>query len=302
MVIHDLPGSSGDTADRAEWQTPGRWSRPPMPKQEESKKKEGRVRRHLSVLAVQCIACVVILLLALLLRTAGGPAYQQLCRSLQDGLMRNELLEALAVLWDGDAQETISQPDSADSPSGSDSTTSSATTPSQTTPSTGETTTPATAVSPSGTAGGRLPPEGAVAVCLRVNRVACAPLAEGTLTSGYGYRENPTGDGEGFHSGVDIAAPAGTPLASMFYGRVSAVGESATWGRYIRLDHGDGVEVLYAHCSQVLAPQGSVIRAGETVALVGVTGDVTGSHVHIQIRCDGQTYNPVGVVPVERYV
>lgn len=304
MVIHDLPGSSGDTAERTGWQTPGRWqspSVPAVPKEQEEKEKEGRVRRHLSVLAVQCIACVVILLLALLLRTAGGSAYEQLCRSLQDSLMRNELLEVLASLWDGNPQQDVSVPDTsapaADSNSPSDSTS-----PSETTPSTGETTTTASAVSPTGTAGGRLPPEGAVAVCLRVNRVACAPLSVGTLTSGYGYRENPTDAGEGFHKGVDIAAPVGTPLAAMFYGRVSAVGESDTWGRYVRLEHGDGVEVLYAHCSQVLAPQGSVIRAGETVALVGDTGDVTGSHVHLQISCDGQIYNPAGIVPLEQYV
>lgn len=242
---------------------------------QEEKKQEKKTTRGLSVVAVQSIACVVVVLLALLLRTAGGEAYEQLRDSFRKGLMGNELLATLARWWDGDPLEDVSRPPDAD------------------------------AESPDAVAAdipGRLPPSGALAVSLRVNRPAVPPLAEGTVTSGYGYRENPTGAGEQFHGGVDIAAPAGAPIAAMYGGRVAAVGESASLGRYVRLDHGAGVEVLYAHCAEILAPEGAVVRAGERVALVGSTGDSTGPHLHVQVSAHGVVYNPAGTVPLVRYV
>ena len=61
------------------------------------------------------------------------------------------------------------------------------------------------------------------------------------------------------------------------------------------------IEVLYAHCSEILAEKEAIIRAGEIVAKVGATGDVTGSHLHVEVRVNGQTYNPVGLVPVSLY-
>ena len=151
------------------------------------------------------------------------------------------------------------------------------------------------------TAAGRLPPAGTLAVSLRVNRVAAAPVAAGVVTSGYGYRDNPTGSGEQFHRGVDIAAAWGSSIAAMYDGTVEQVGESSSLGNYICLSHGDGVTVLYAHCASVLAAEGTRVRAGETVALVGSTGDSTGSHVHIQVTADGTVYNPAGIVPLTRY-
>ena len=120
-------------------------------------------------------------------------------------------------------------------------------------------------------------------------------------TSGYGYRTDPLTGARAFHRGVDIAAPAGTPVAAMLFGRVAAVGESDSLGRFIRIDHGDGVEVLYAHCSRVLAAEGAVVRAGETVALVGSTGRSTGAHLHVQISAAGTVFGPARLVPLIRY-
>ena len=261
MVIHDQSQQEAWATARAERREE---------KQEQKKKIGG-----LSVVAVQSIACVVVVLLALLLRTAGGEAYEQLRESFRKGLMGNELLATLARWWDGDPLEDLSRPPEEDVD------------PSRT----------MTADIP-----GRLPPSGALAVSLRVNRPAVPPLAEGTVTSGYGYRENPTGVGEQFHGGVDIAASAGAPIAAMYGGRVAAVGESASLGRYVRLDHGAGVEVLYAHCAEIVALEGSVVRAGERVALVGSTGDSTGPHLHVQVSAHGVVYNPAGTVPLVRYV
>lgn len=270
---------------------------PPPPSEPPKKKKVWGVG---AVVAVQSIACVVVLLLALLLRTAGGEPYARLRESFWDSLQRNDLLATLAALWDGDPSDSVSSElqelnDHAP-PTDSDTTTTTTTTATTT-----ATTSAATAApTATGTAGDTLP-AGVVAVPLRVNHIPVPPLTAGTVTSGYGYRENPTGEGMQFHRGVDIAAPEGTPLFAMFGGRVTAVGESPSLGNYVRLEHGDGVEVLYAHCAAVLVTQDAVLRAGETVALVGATGDVTGAHVHIEVHGDGLVYAPHRIVPVARY-
>lgn len=255
------------------------------------------------VVAVQSIACVVVLLLALLLRTAGGEPYARLQESFRESLMRNDLLATLAALWDGSPADSVSselQEMNDNAPAADTDTTTTTTTGTTTTTSTTAATTTTTAPTATGTAGDTLP-AGVLAVPLRVNHVPVPPVSAGTLTSGYGYRTDPTGEGARFHRGVDIAAPAGTPIAAMFYGRVTAVGESASFGKYVRLSHGDGVEVLYAHCAAVLAEEGAVLRAGETVALVGATGDATGNHVHIEVSGDGLIYDPGRIVPVTRY-
>ncbi len=267
----------------------GWWGSTPPPDTEPEKKKKAYGVGL--VVAVQSIACVVVLLLALLVRTAGGEPYARLCKSFQESLMRNDLMAALAALWDGDPADRVASEleqlnEHADAATDTTATTGNATFP--------------TAPTATGTAGYTLP-AGVLAVPLRVNHIPVPPVSAGTLTSGYGYREDPTGEGAQFHRGVDIAAPAGTPVVAMFYGRVTTVGESDSFGKYVRIDHGDGVEVLYAHCSAVLAEEGVVLRAGETVALVGATGDATGNHVHIEVSSDGLIYDPSRIVPVTRY-
>ena len=245
------------------------WASARVQSEEREKKEEKKKGSVWSVVVVQSVACAVVVLLALLLRWMDGTAYEQLRDGFYRGMMGNELLATLARWWDGDPLEDTSQPPQED------------------------------AVSSVGV--GRLPPEGALAVGLRVNRPAVSPLAEGTIASGYGYRQNPTGEGEQFHRGVDIAAPAGTPIAAMYDGTVTEVGENDSLGWYLRLDHGAGVEILYAHCREILVAEGTVVRAGERVALVGSTGDSTGPHLHLQVSADGVVYHPAGFLPLSRY-
>ena len=282
----------------------------------ESEKAARRPRRG-GVLAVQCIACAVLVLLALLLRAAGGVAFAELRRRFNVGVARNELLSALAALWDGDPESAVSgvlreQNDGiADAPESS--------VPDSSTPSNDGGTSKdggtsgggaaessdapsAASTSPSAAqTAGFAPPAGAAAVALTVRGLPVPPLPSGTLTSGYGYRTDPLTGARAFHRGVDIAAPAGTPVAAMLFGRVAAVGESGSLGHFIRIDHGDGVEVLYAHCSRVLAAEGAVVRAGETVALVGSTGRSTGAHLHVQVSAAGTVFGPGRLVPLTRY-
>lgn len=221
---------------------------------------------HLSVMAVQCMACCVILLLALLLRVAGGEAYETLRQEYQQALARNEWITAMSQLWDDrpleNADITVHQDVKEDD---------------FTREETAQLTYSPMAVSPA------------------------PPLESGTLTSAYGYRIHPIYGGEEFHNGVDIAAPSGSVLMAMYDGVIVEVGENDTLGRFLRIEHGGGVEVLYGHCERVVTQQGETVKAGDVVALVGSTGVSTGSHVHLGVTVDSEQRDPASLISLERY-
>lgn len=115
----------------------------------------------------------------------------------------------------------------------------------------------------------------------------------GTITSPYGNRTNPVSGEYLFHAGIDIAADSGTPVAAAYNGVVSSVGSNDVSGNYISLVHTDGSETFYCHCQKITAEKGDVVRAGETIALVGSTGRSTGSHLHFEITVDGSLVDPL---------
>ncbi len=121
----------------------------------------------------------------------------------------------------------------------------------------------------------------------------------GEITSEYGNRTNPVSGEYLMHSGVDIAASQGTEIRAAYSGIVSEVGSNSVGGNYISLVHKDGSETLYCHCSKIIAEKGDVIRAGETIALVGSTGRSTGPHLHFEITVDGSTEDPLLYLPHE---
>ena len=121
----------------------------------------------------------------------------------------------------------------------------------------------------------------------------------GEITSEYGNRTNPVSGEYLMQSGVDIAASQGTEIRAAYSGIVSEVGSNSVGGNYISLVHKDGSETLYCHCSKIIAEKGDVIRAGETIALVGSTGRSTGPHLHFEITVDGKTENPLLYLPNE---
>ena len=114
----------------------------------------------------------------------------------------------------------------------------------------------------------------------------------GRLTSPFGYRTNPVSGKYGFHTGIDLAAAEGTPVAAAYGGVVTDSGESDVWGRYVLIEHSDGFETYYCHLSEIYAPEGTVLRKGETLGLVGSTGWSTGPHLHFEVRIDGVRVDP----------
>ena len=87
----------------------------------------------------------------------------------------------------------------------------------------------------------------------------CLPVS-GTVTSEFGSREHPIFEEESFHSGKDIAAPEGTPIYAVLDGTVTQAGTAQMAGNYIRIDHGNQVETLYCHCSELLVSEGVNVR------------------------------------------
>ena len=124
------------------------------------------------------------------------------------------------------------------------------------------------------------------------------PVDYKRVSSNFGYRENPVTKAYGFHSGIDLAAPEGTPIYAAYAGSVSEVGYSAVRGNYIVLEHGNGVRTVYCHCSTLLAEKGANLKSGEVIAAVGATGQTTGPHLHFEIWLGTTRCNPAWVLEV----
>ncbi|WP_353893259.1 M23 family metallopeptidase [Proteinivorax hydrogeniformans] len=109
----------------------------------------------------------------------------------------------------------------------------------------------------------------------------------GRITSRFGPR------GGGFHSGVDIAAPSGTPIAAADSGRVVTSTYHGAYGNYIEIDHGNGYRTLYAHNSRNVVSVGDTVSRGQTIGYVGSTGRSSGPHVHFEVHRNGSRVNPL---------
>ena len=115
---------------------------------------------------------------------------------------------------------------------------------------------------------------------------------KGWITSYYGPRISPTSNRLKMHEGLDIGAPTGTPILASADGRVTFSGKKAGFGYFVQIDHGYGLESVYAHNSTVVAKKGQLIKRGQLIAKVGNTGHSTGPHLHYEIRVNGTPVDP----------
>ena len=116
------------------------------------------------------------------------------------------------------------------------------------------------------------------------------PVA-GTITSQFGHRVDPITGEVSSHTGTDIACAEGTPILAAADGTVTVANGLDSWGGsygyYIQIDHGGGLETLYAHCSSICVTTGQQVQAGEVIGYVGHTGRATGNHLHLEVSVDG---------------
>ncbi|MGW5643660.1 M23 family metallopeptidase [Saccharopolyspora sp. NPDC003762] len=110
---------------------------------------------------------------------------------------------------------------------------------------------------------------------------------QGQCTSRFGPR------GNGFHRGLDIAAPLGTPILAASGGTVIDSGPATGYGLWIRIQHLDGTVTIYGHNNRNHAQQGQEVQIGQPIAEVGNRGESTGPHLHFQIEQHGQPTDPV---------
>ena len=96
------------------------------------------------------------------------------------------------------------------------------------------------------------------------------------------------------HSGVDLAAPTGTPVRATADGVVAGAGWRGGYGIMVSLGHGGGMSTRYAHLSAIAVRPGTAVKAGQVIGYVGATGTATGSHVHYEVRMNGRAVNPMG--------
>ena len=116
------------------------------------------------------------------------------------------------------------------------------------------------------------------------------PVA-GTITSQFGHRIDPITGEVSSHTGTDIACAEGTPILAAADGTVTVANGLDSWGGsygyYIQIDHGGGLETLYAHCSSICVTTDQQVQAGQVIGYVGHTGRATGSHLHLEVHVNG---------------
>ena len=116
------------------------------------------------------------------------------------------------------------------------------------------------------------------------------PVA-GTITSQFGHRVDPITGEVSSHTGTDIACAEGTPILAAADGTVTVANGLDSWGGsygyYIQINHGGGLETLYAHCSSICVTTGQQVQAGQVIGYVGHTGRATGSHLHLEVHVNG---------------
>jgi len=111
--------------------------------------------------------------------------------------------------------------------------------------------------------------------------------SRGSITSNYGARWGKV------HKGIDIAGNIGDPIKAALDGKVIEAYYSSSYGNVITIEHGNGIQTLYAHCSKLLAKEGQEVKRGDIIAKIGNTGRSTGPHLHFELKVNGSAINPI---------
>lgn len=125
----------------------------------------------------------------------------------------------------------------------------------------------------------------------------CWPAPSYTrISDDYGYRNHPILNVQQFHTGVDMAAPGGTPILAAYDGAVVQAAYNSSMGNYVMIDHGSGLYTIYMHAQKLMVSAGDEVSRGEQIATVGTTGRSTGNHLHFSVRLNGSYVSPWGYI------
>jgi len=115
-----------------------------------------------------------------------------------------------------------------------------------------------------------------------------------TISSPFGIRRNPFGgSGTEFHYGLDLSAPQGSQVTSLFNGVVAGAGYDSGLGNYVIITHGKELQTIYAHLSEISVQLGNPVKQYDVIGLVGSTGRSTGPHLHLGVYIFGQKADPM---------
>lgn len=117
-------------------------------------------------------------------------------------------------------------------------------------------------------------------------------VTTGNLSSDYGWRTHPITGRKSFHEGIDIANQVGTSINAYADGTVTKASWTDSYGNYIVIDHGGGLETYYIHLSGFDVSVGDSVTTGQLIGRMGKTGSATGSHLQFEIRVNGVAQNP----------
>lgn len=119
-----------------------------------------------------------------------------------------------------------------------------------------------------------------------LKKTLAKPINEATLTNRFSKE----------HKGIDLAAAKGTDITSVADGTVEEAGFSESYGNYIKIDHGNNLKTLYAHCESLLVKENDNITKGQKIATVGSTGDSTGDHLHFEVIINNEYVDPLPLI------
>lgn len=122
------------------------------------------------------------------------------------------------------------------------------------------------------------------------------PVNSTSISSNYGHRIDPISSGSEWHEGIDIPADFGSPVYASAAGTVEFADWNGGYGRYVRIDHGNGYKTAYGHMSGLATTSGHKVAKGEIIGFVGSSGYSTGPHVHFEVISEGQAIDPFYVL------
>lgn len=128
------------------------------------------------------------------------------------------------------------------------------------------------------------------------------PVDNLTLTSSFGLRSDPFNGRRRAHKGIDIPGPVGTPIYATADGIVGRSQWVGGYGNLVEINHGNGIETRYGHMSKLMVQPNQRVRRGQVIGLMGSTGRSTGSHLHYEVRIDGDAVNPMPFIQSTDYL